>query len=112
MCQCFNRSTWSQKSYAVKPVAMPLLVPSPNPNVMPDRVLVVDETGPVREVIVRFLRKAGFETVEACTAEEAIWILHNLEQPLVAVLSGVEMHAVSVMRLVEVARAQNPRVAI
>jgi DNA-binding response OmpR family regulator len=79
---------------------------------VPDRILVVDDTVPVRRIIVRVLRTAGFEPLEACNAADAIRILRELDEPVAAVRSDIEMPGLSVMRLVEQARAQSPQVAI
>jgi DNA-binding NtrC family response regulator len=96
----------------MKPVAMPPPVPSHHPNFMPDRILVVDDAVPVRRLMVRVLRTAGFEPLEACSAADAVRILREVDEPLAAVISDVEMPGLFVMRLVEQARVQNPHVAI
>jgi cyclic di-GMP phosphodiesterase len=64
---------------------------------MVDRILVVDDDPLVREVLLRFLEREGYEPVPAGSGEEALEILHVAPPDLVLLdvqLPGIDGYAV------------------
>src|SRR6478672_10847224 len=57
----------------------------PTHNVRMSTILVVDDEPIVRDVVVRYLRRDGFATLEAGTGEEALTVLER-ETPALVVL--------------------------
>src|SRR6478672_7434827 len=57
----------------------------PTHNVRMSTILVVDDEPIVRDVVVRYLRRDGFATLEAGTGEEALTMLER-ETPALVVL--------------------------
>jgi PAS domain S-box-containing protein len=71
-------------------------------------VLLVEDEPQVREVAVRLLRRAGFQTVSAATPDEALAMLQNEPSRFDVVLSDVVMPGMSGVELASHARQLVP----
>ena len=74
------------------------------------RILVVENNAVVCCDIAEGLRRAGYETFEASSGEEALRILEN-ERPDVLV-ADIDLGGISGWEVAERGRAMNPRLAV
>lgn len=72
------------------------------------RVLVVDDEANIRNIICLFLRKAGFEAVEAADGRDALSIVRRLKGNLDLILTDMVMPRMDGSALITAATRQYP----
>ncbi len=79
--------------------------PNPSP-VASKRVLIVDDSGTVRQQVRAALAGAGFEVVEACDGAEGAETIHRLAD-LAAVICDVNMPRMGGLEMLEAIKSEN-----
>jgi putative two-component system response regulator len=74
------------------------------------RVLVIDDEGVVRRLMLEILAEAGYEVVEAATAEDGLRLIEDASIGLV--VSDIVMPGLSGLELLEVVRVRRPSLPV
>lgn len=71
-----------------------------------ERVLVVEDNGPLRLALAHYLRQQGYDPLEAANGEEALELLTSQSDPVALILSDVVMPRLGGVGLVHALRAR------
>ena len=75
-------------------------------------ILVVDDELVVRDLIAGFLKKIGYEVIEATNGADAIEVFENLESPPIIVVTDIVMPEIDGPTMVEKLRESNPGLCV
>ena len=75
-------------------------------------VLGVDDQEPIRRFVERALRSAGYPTVSAASAEEALGLIEDLQPTLAALVTDVVLPGAAGPELVEALRRGDPQLPV
>lgn len=75
-------------------------------------ILVVDDELIVRDLIAGFLKKIGYEVIEATNGADAIKIFESLETPPIVVVTDIVMPEIDGPTMVQKLRESNPGLCV
>ena len=75
-------------------------------------ILVVDDELIVRDLIAGFLKKIGYEVVEATNGADAVEIFENLDSPPIVVVTDIVMPEMDGPSLIEKLRQSHPALCV
>jgi signal transduction histidine kinase len=81
-----------------------------NPDIKKERILVVDDEEPVREMVYKFVNHIGHETITARNGREALEILR--EKPFTILITDIKMPEMDGFELMKSVRAEFPDIHI
>ncbi len=92
-------------------------VPEPRPEIVrphagSETILVAEDEGAVRRLIMRILNLNGYRVIEAANGEEALKILRSGQDKVNMLLTDVVMPQLSGPELAKIAKAENPDLRI
>jgi CheY-like chemotaxis protein len=65
----------------------------------PSSILLVDDDENIRVLLLRCLRSAGYQVATACSATEALTILHRRDEPIQLLITDLDMPGISGLEL-------------
>jgi len=77
-----------------------------------ERILLVEDNDPVRQVLRRILESYGYQVLEAPGGEEALELYHSLDNPVDLLLTDVVMPGMGGPELASVIREFNPHIPV
>jgi len=78
------------------------------PRQMAGLAVVVEDQAAIRRTMMRSLQNAGFNVIEACTAEEALAIVQDLEARVDLLVTDVVLPGLSGIKLADALRGRQP----